>query len=626
MQARLLLCMAVVCQAVAWPTRTNTLGGPAFEQVVGARANVLTSNFGRVENIDHTVRQVEPPPPTARFGSLFGRDDQVPPFGALLRDDANVHQREIPSQANARTELSSFDEQKQPPASRQPTYDQNNVRQENEAPGLRTPARPVPDRELPRFKVILLNKKDDDDDDDEEEDSRGDVNESRERGREKIVKRITRSKLTGGPLITVGGKGSIRVGPGTKYTFNSERSFSNNYQLSDHKRQEFFQETSDEFQNQFFSSKKSRRVVPTLDSGTEIKYMEVKQSDDLNHSLLYQNPSSVNNAGVDKIGELSIQTNVEKSIEGSVYSASKEILEEAKFQSAVEGNSRRFPHQSRNDGALRETPSLLDTDASFVVAVQPPVEPSYVAAAGETPVEQSYAAAAGEAPVEQSYAAAAGEAPVEQRYAAAAGEPAFEESYAVVIQPPVEQSYAATVVQRPLEYYVAATPHIQGDFIGVGAKSSVDFTAIAAKAPVDEAGKNIAEGFRSSRYTNLDLAAVDFDNIKQRSSDHKEYISVKDNDLSGEIEVYKLVGVAPSQAVRGGAATTYSAKIGPSVPIYAELDDADSYWIRHLAATAAKLRSRGAIPYSAGRSSVRPLKVRAETAVSGDNFAVILDD
>ena len=52
-----------------------------------------------------------------------------------------------------------------------------------------------------------------------------------------------------------------------------------------------------------------------------------------------------------------------------------------------------------------------------------------------------------------------------------------------------------------------------------------------------------------------------------------ENTTVRDNDGSGEREIYRLIRVAPAAAVQGGAATTYSANIANGVPVYSELDD-----------------------------------------------------
>ncbi|XP_018025877.1 uncharacterized protein LOC108681371 [Hyalella azteca] len=125
-------------------------------------------------------------------------------------------------------------------------------------------------------------------------------------------------------------------------------------------------------------------------------------------------------------------------------------------------------------------------------------------------------------------------------------------------------------------------------------------------------------GFRPSRYTSVDLGAVNFDG-NLRSSGHKEFITVKDNDWSGEQEVYRLIGVAPPHAVRGGAATTYASRSSHSVPIYAELDDENSALIRYLVDDAKRQAS-----FRSG--SAGPINVRAEAAVSGNTFAVLLDD
>jgi hypothetical protein len=126
-----------------------------------------------------------------------------------------------------------------------------------------------------------------------------------------------------------------------------------------------------------------------------------------------------------------------------------------------------------------------------------------------------------------------------------------------------------------------------------------------------------SSGFRPSRYTSVDLGAVNFDG-NLRSSGHKEFITVKDNDWSGEHDVYRLIGVAPAHAVRGGAASTYASRIRQSVPIYAELDDENNALIRYLedAKRQAFFRS----------GSAGPINVRAEAAVSGNTFALLLDD
>ena len=125
-------------------------------------------------------------------------------------------------------------------------------------------------------------------------------------------------------------------------------------------------------------------------------------------------------------------------------------------------------------------------------------------------------------------------------------------------------------------------------------------------------------GLRPSRYTALDLAKVDFETV--RNSGFKEYITVRENDGSGEREIYRLIGVAPAAAVQGGAATSYSANIANGVPVYSELDDDDD--------TVALTRFISSQPnfYSAQGSESQPINVRAEAAISGNNFVLLLDD
>merc|ERR1739838_475059 len=119
-------------------------------------------------------------------------------------------------------------------------------------------------------------------------------------------------------------------------------------------------------------------------------------------------------------------------------------------------------------------------------------------------------------------------------------------------------------------------------------------------------------------YTSLDLSQVNFQNV--RSTGHAEQIVVPSD--SGEVEAYRLVGMAPSNAVRLGSftPTTYSANMGQEVPIYKEIDDDDFYGLPGT-------QNVNAIPslYSAAAGSSTPIHVKAETTMSGNNVVLLLD-
>ena len=121
-------------------------------------------------------------------------------------------------------------------------------------------------------------------------------------------------------------------------------------------------------------------------------------------------------------------------------------------------------------------------------------------------------------------------------------------------------------------------------------------------------------GYRPTRYTSLNLAQVNFQNV--RNSGHNEYLTVRDD--SGETEVYGLVGVAPSSAVQGGAATTYSANMGSTVPVYRELDDDNDGFFGYVAAQPNF--------YSAISGSNRPVNIRAEATLANNRVVLLLDD
>jgi len=121
-----------------------------------------------------------------------------------------------------------------------------------------------------------------------------------------------------------------------------------------------------------------------------------------------------------------------------------------------------------------------------------------------------------------------------------------------------------------------------------------------------------------TQYTALDLSQVDF-SADAAATGHKEYLSVFDS--SGEQEIYQLLGVAPKAAAQGGAAQTYSASMGESVPVYREIDDDDFYW------QMAGLKSNAAQFYSAALAgSQLPMPVKAKATLAGQQVVFLLDD
>jgi len=121
-----------------------------------------------------------------------------------------------------------------------------------------------------------------------------------------------------------------------------------------------------------------------------------------------------------------------------------------------------------------------------------------------------------------------------------------------------------------------------------------------------------------TQYTALDLSQVDF-SANAAATGHKEYLSVFDS--SGEQEIYQLLGVAPKAAAQGGAAQTYSASMGESVPVYREIDDDDFYW------QMAGLKSNAAQFYSAALAgSQLPMPVKAKATLAGQQVVFLLDD
>ena len=132
-------------------------------------------------------------------------------------------------------------------------------------------------------------------------------------------------------------------------------------------------------------------------------------------------------------------------------------------------------------------------------------------------------------------------------------------------------------------------------------------------------------GYGSSKYTSLDLSQVRFQPYDENSS--QNLLRVVDSDGSGE-DLYIYAGTAPSNAVQGGSAMTYSANMGSEVPVYIEWDD--DITDRNLYGNYGNLygnyvQSKASF-YSALGNSPIARRVKAEGAIADNSFVVLLDD
>ena len=126
-------------------------------------------------------------------------------------------------------------------------------------------------------------------------------------------------------------------------------------------------------------------------------------------------------------------------------------------------------------------------------------------------------------------------------------------------------------------------------------------------------------GHGSSKYTSLDLSQVRFQPYDESSS--QKLLRIVDGDGSDE-DLYIYAGTAPSSAVQGGSAMTYSANVGSEVPVYIEWDD--DITDRNLYGN--YVQSKASF-YSALGNSPIARRVKAEGAIADDNsFVVLLDD